>query len=82
MNAPCEKTALEMVEHLSDSVIGGPKNYDPAAFQRQRESLMEFLPASQSDLPPRRMVDSFDQALIPLGSDPKVNINGMDTNRC
>lgn len=72
MNAPCEKTALEMVEHLSDSVIGGPKNYDPAAFQRQRESLMEFLPASQSDLPPRRMVDSFDQALIPLGSDPKL----------
>jgi acyl-coenzyme A thioesterase 9 len=39
-------------------------------YQRQREDLMAILPESQESLPPRRMLDSHDSAIIPLGSDP------------
>ena len=72
MNAPCEKTAEELVAHLSNTVIGGPRTYDPESYNRQREALMDLLPASQDELPVRSMLDSFDQCIIPLGSDKQL----------
>lgn len=67
---PPAQTAQEMVKALTQTVIGGPRHYDPGVYTRQREELMAILPDSQEELPPRRMLDSFDSAVIPLGSDP------------
>lgn len=67
-----ELTVAEVVQNLTECVIGGPKTYDPELFHKQRESLMDQLPASQGELPPRRMLDSFDEAIIPLGTDAKL----------
>ena len=63
------KTSEEVVRNLTESVIGGPASYDPQVYMRQRERLLSKVPSSQAELPARRMSDSFDQALIPLGSD-------------
>lgn len=38
-------------------------------FKYQRDHLLDLLPKSQKDLPVRKMQDSFDSALIPLGKD-------------
>ena len=54
------------------SVIGGPTTYDPQEYDRRRQELVKYVPASQDDLPPRKMIDSFDSAIIPLGSDKKI----------
>ncbi len=66
------KTSEEVVRNLTDAVIGGPTTYDPQTFMRQREKLLSMVPTSQEELPHRRMRDSFDQALIPLGTDKKL----------
>ena len=47
----------------------GPHTYDPERYLQQRQELMKLLPDSQDELPIRKMSDSFDHALIPLGSD-------------
>lgn len=59
-----------MIQALSLNVIGGPKNYDPNLYQKKREELLKILPTDQSQLPPRRMIDSYDTAIIPIASDP------------
>ena len=71
------KTSAEVIQALSQDVIGGPKNYDPNQYQKKREELLAILPTDQSQLPPRRMLDSYDSAIIPIASDPvlRVNIN-------
>ena len=66
------KTISEVIEVLSMSVIGGPTTYDPQEYDRRRQELVKYVPASQDDLPPRKMIDSFDSAIIPLGSDKKI----------
>ena len=63
------RTVAEVVNNLTQCVIGGPVTYNPEKFKRQREALMDQLPSSQDELPARRMMDSFDEAVIPLGSD-------------
>ena len=40
----------------------------------KKEDLLKFLPTDQSQLPPRRMVDSFDSAIIPLASDAELRV--------
>jgi len=67
---PPAQTAQEMIKSLTQTVIGGPRHYDPGVYTKQREELMAILPESQEELPPRRMLDSYDSAIIPLGSDP------------
>ncbi len=62
------KTNAEIVQNLCESVIGTPDVYDPVVFRAQRERLLEMVPQSQDELPTRRMLDSFDQSVIPLGS--------------
>ena len=37
-----------------------------------REELVDILPKCQSELPARRMIDSYDSAIIPIGSDPTL----------
>jgi acyl-coenzyme A thioesterase 9 len=64
-----ERTIQQVVSSLSIDVIGGPKYYDPDQYNKAREELMHILPKSQDELPPRKMLDSYDAALIPLGSD-------------
>lgn len=63
------KTMSQVIQELTASVIGGPSTYDPDEYNRRRQVLMKYVPTSQGDLPGRRMVDSFDSAVIPLGSD-------------
>ena len=67
-----DRTVGEVVRDLTETVIGGPASYDPELYKRQRERLIDLVPKSQEELVPRRMTDSFDQAIIPLGSDAKL----------
>ena len=69
--APAHRTLAEVVRALSD-IIGGPSNYDPELYNKMREELVDILPKSQSELPTRSMLDSYDSAIIPLGSDPSL----------
>ena len=67
------RTSAQVVEDLTEAIVGGGHiDYDPKAFEAQRRRLMSQLPSSQDELPARRMADSFDQALLPLGSDSKL----------
>ena len=50
---PEYKTSKEVIETLTRDVIGGPSNYDPQLYDRQREELLAILPTSQEQLPPR-----------------------------
>ena len=50
---PDYKTSKEVIETLTRDVIGGPSNYDPQLYDRQREELLAILPTSQQQLPPR-----------------------------
>lgn len=61
-----EVTADEVVQTLTESIIGGPNTYDPVKYESQRRALMDLLPSSQEELPPRKMIDSFDQVPEPL----------------
>ena len=38
----------------------------------RRQELTKYVPSSQDDLPTRRMLDSYDSTIIPLGSDKHV----------
>ena len=40
----------------------------------KKEDLLKFLPKHQAQLPPRRMVDSFDSTIIPLASDSVLRV--------
>ena len=66
------KTSAEVIHALSTNVIGGPQNYDPNLYQKKREELLKILPTDQSQLPARRMLDSYDSAIIPIASDPSL----------
>jgi len=66
------KTSTEVVRALTQNVIGGPSNYDPDLYNKKREELLKILPTEQAQLPPRRMIDSFDSAIIPIASDPSL----------
>jgi len=66
------KTSTEVIRALTQNVIGGPSTYDPDLYNKQREKLLKILPTEQSQLPPRRMIDSFDSAIIPIASDPSL----------
>ena len=69
--APEYQTLAEVIGALS-GVIGGPSTYDPELYNKMREELVDILPKSQSELPARRMIDSYDSAIIPIGSDPTL----------
>ena len=56
---------------------GGPSNYDPDLYNKKREELLKILPTDQSQLPPRRMIDSFDSAIIPIATDPSLRVNQL-----
>ena len=66
------KTSAEVIHALSTNVIGGPQNYDPNLYHKKREELLKILPTDQSQLPARRMLDSYDSAIIPIASDPSL----------
>jgi len=66
------RTSAEVVRALSQDIIGGPSNYDPDLYNKMREELLKILPKSQDELPPRRMLDSYDSAIIPIASDPSL----------
>ena len=55
-------------------VTGGPSNYDPDLYNKKREELLKILPTDQAQLPPRRMLDSFDSAIIPIASDLSLRV--------
>ena len=57
-----DRTVVEVVRDLTD----------PELYKRQREKLIDLVPKSQEELVPRHMIDSFDQAIIPLGTDAKL----------
>ena len=57
-----------MKQKLNDIIIG-PHTYDPETYNQRRLELMKLLPNSQDELPARKMSDSFDHAIIPLGQD-------------
>ncbi|KAF4522117.1 hypothetical protein B566_EDAN012743 [Ephemera danica] len=58
-NQTIQDVKSKLVEYM-----GVERGYRP--LQSQRSHLLELLPASQSELPPRHPNDSFDSALIPL----------------
>jgi len=68
-NFKAERTIQQVVSSLSLDVIGGPKFFDPDLYNQARQELLTILPSSQDELPPRRMVESYDAAVIPIGSD-------------
>lgn len=72
VDAEPPRTVQSVIRRLTEAVIGGPLSYDPEQYAKQREKLLELLPKSQDELPPRRMLDSYDHAIIPLGSDVKL----------
>lgn len=47
--------------------MGVERGYKPLSASRAH--LLEYLPSSQKELPPRTMNDSFTSALIPLSTD-------------
>lgn len=60
---------LNLVVSIFASEIGQAREYSPsgvAETRQERQRLMEFLPKSVDELPPRRMKDSFVTAVIPL----------------
>ena len=57
------------VKKIFIKYISGPNTYDPVKYQQRRLELMKLLPSSQDELPNRKMSDSFDHAIIPLGQD-------------
>ncbi len=63
------KTMEQVIDNLSRGVIGGPMTFDPQKYNEMRQELTKYLPASQDELPARRMQDSFDTAIIPLGTE-------------
>ncbi|XP_068219117.1 acyl-coenzyme A thioesterase 9, mitochondrial-like isoform X1 [Palaemon carinicauda] len=62
------KTVKDVIQELTHKV-GAAKSYTQTI---DRTSLLELLPASQDELPPRSMKDSWDSAIIPLGSEERL----------
>ena len=58
------RTSEQVIRSLTEDVIGGTSSYDPKGFKAQREKLMPYVPASQEELPERKMTDSFDQVCL------------------
>ena len=46
----------------------GTSSYNPEEFKKRRLELAKYTPSNQDDLPVRRMLDSYDSAIIPLGN--------------
>nr|CAH0100913.1 unnamed protein product [Daphnia galeata] len=61
------KTVTDLLDDFTRSVLGTNNKYN--AGNVSREHLVKYLPASQDELPVRRMSDSYDTAIIPLGTD-------------
>ncbi|XP_046645091.1 acyl-coenzyme A thioesterase 9, mitochondrial-like [Daphnia pulicaria] len=61
------KTVTDLLDDFTRSVLGTNSKY--CAGSISREHLVKYLPATQEELPVRRMSDSYDTAIIPLGSD-------------
>ena len=59
---------------MQDKLLGGPQTYDPNLYHKKREDLLKILPTDQSQLPPRRMIDSYDAAIIPIASNPLLKV--------
>lgn len=57
-----------MKEVLANT-MGVECGYKPLGTRHNRSDLLQYLPTSQSELPPRAMNDSFTSALIPLSTD-------------
>ena len=55
-------------------LLGGSSKYDPDLYNKKRAELLKILPTDQSQLPPRRMIDSFDSAVIPIASNPSLRV--------
>ena len=56
-------------------LFSGPQGYDPEGYNLHRALVQKSSLGSRprpEDLEPRRMADSFDHTLIPLGSDLKM----------
>ena len=68
------KTQPSLVDIITRLFTGGPSNYDPDLYKKKREELLKILPTDQSQLPPRRMIDSFDSAIIPIATDPALRV--------
>ena len=47
----------------------GASKYFNMAYKDERKSLMDLLPRDRSELPPRKMSDSFVTAIVPLKTD-------------
>ncbi|XP_032787008.1 acyl-coenzyme A thioesterase 9, mitochondrial isoform X1 [Daphnia magna] len=61
------KTVTDLLEDFTRSVLG-PENRH-GSNNMGREHLYKYLPATQAELPVRKMSDSYDTAIIPLGTD-------------
>lgn len=55
----------ELYVRLGGQTVWKPNEYD-------RSSLMEMLPKSQAELPPRKMMDSYDEVIIPLAENEQL----------
>ncbi|XP_071514501.1 acyl-coenzyme A thioesterase 9, mitochondrial-like isoform X1 [Panulirus ornatus] len=62
------KKIRDVIQNLKETV-GAAKSFHQ---KQDRSSLLELLPASQDELPSRTMKDSWDCAIIPLGSDERL----------
>lgn len=61
------ESAFQTVDDVKDKlrkIMGVQQGYQP--IQKSRAHLLELLPNSQDDLPPRSIKDSYDMAVIPL----------------
>ncbi|XP_069993606.1 acyl-coenzyme A thioesterase 9, mitochondrial [Penaeus vannamei] len=62
------KTVRDVISSLSEKV-GAAKSFTQVS---DRSFLLDLLPKSQDELPPRSMKDSFDSAIIPLESEVRL----------
>ncbi|KAK3896234.1 hypothetical protein Pcinc_000089 [Petrolisthes cinctipes] len=62
------KTIKQVIEDLTRKV-GAAKSFTHVI---DRSSLLKLIPQSPDELPPRRMMDSWDSAIIPLGSEERL----------
>ena len=66
---PPSEEPSKVIQTLYKHVVGASKNFDPKFYDWWQEKLLKILPTDQSQLPARRMLDSFDSAIIPVASD-------------
>ncbi len=52
--------------------IGTSDEFDPETFAAERKRLLAVLPEKQEDLPRRTQRDSYEEVVLPLGSDPRL----------